>query len=78
MASSAPRTARSSIQFTDARRIAATKAVGTLFLTHNFHSPTNLKRDTHGVIEIAGNKSDLERDFDGYLRGCEEDVNPLT
>jgi hypothetical protein len=30
------------------------------------------------VIEFAGNKPDLELDFDRYLRSRHEDVNTLT
>lgn len=50
----------------------------TMFLDHGFDPATDLKRNTWGVIEFAGNKPDLERAFDRYLRSREEDVNTLT
>jgi hypothetical protein len=49
-----------------------------MFLEHGFDPSTDLKRNTDGVIEFAGNKPDLERAFDRYLRSREEDVNTLT
>jgi hypothetical protein len=49
-----------------------------MFLQHGFDPATDLKRNSYGVIEFAGNKPDLERAFDRYLRSREEDVNTLT
>ena len=49
-----------------------------MFLAHGFDPLTDLKRNTHGVIEFAGNKPDLERSFDRYLRSRAEDANTLT
>jgi hypothetical protein len=49
-----------------------------MFLDNGFDPATDLKRNTFGVLEFAGNKPDLERDFDRYLRSREEDVNTLT
>jgi hypothetical protein len=49
-----------------------------MFLQHGFDPHTDLKRNTYGVVEFAGNKPDLERAFDRYLRAREEDVNTLT
>ena len=49
-----------------------------MFLRHGFDPMTDLKRNLSGVIEFAGNKPDLERAFDRYLRAREEDVNTLT
>jgi hypothetical protein len=49
-----------------------------MFLDHGFDPLTDLKRNTNGVIEFAGNKPNLERAFDRYLRAREEDVNTLT
>jgi hypothetical protein len=49
-----------------------------MFLERGFDPLTDLKRNTHRVIEFAGNKPQLERDFDNYLRAREEDVNTLT
>jgi hypothetical protein len=48
-----------------------------MFLEHNFDPLTDLKRNTAGVIEFAGNKPDLERAFDRYMRSRAEDVNSL-
>lgn len=48
-----------------------------MFLEHGFDPTTDLKRNTDQVIEFAGNKPDLERAFDRYLRAREEDVNSL-
>jgi len=49
-----------------------------MFLDNGFDPATDLKRNTCRVIEFAGNKPDLERDFDNYLRSRQEDVNTLT
>jgi hypothetical protein len=49
-----------------------------MFLDNGFDPATDLKRNTYGVLEFAGNKPNLERDFDNYLRTREEDVNTLT
>jgi len=49
-----------------------------MFLKHNFDPLTDLKRNASGVIEFSGNKPDLERAFDRYLRSREEDANSLT
>ena len=49
-----------------------------VFLEHGFDPATDLKRNSDGVIEFAGNKPDLERAFDRYLRERNEDVNSLT
>jgi hypothetical protein len=49
-----------------------------MFLEHGFDPSTDLKRNTDGVIEFAGNKPNRERAFDRYLRSREEDVNTLT
>lgn len=49
-----------------------------MFLKHGFDPTTDLKRNTYGVVEFAGNKPDLERSFDRYLREREEDVNTLS
>lgn len=46
-----------------------------MFLEHGFDPSTDLKRNSYGVIEFAGNKPALERDFDRYLRSREEDGN---
>jgi hypothetical protein len=46
-----------------------------MFLEHGFDPSTDLKRNTFGVIEFAGNKPALEAAFDRYLRSREEDGN---
>lgn len=46
-----------------------------MFLRHGFDPETDLKRNTYGVIEFAGNKPGLERDFEAYLRSRDEDVD---
>ena len=49
-----------------------------MFLEHGFDPATDLKRNGWGVVEFAGNKPELERAFDRYLRSREEDVNTLS
>ena len=46
-----------------------------MFLEHGFDPATDLKRNTFGVVEFAGNKPALEQAFDRYLRSREEDGN---
>ena len=48
-----------------------------MFLRHGFDPHTDLKKNSHGVIEFAGNKPDLEREFDRYLRSRDEDANSI-
>jgi hypothetical protein len=43
-----------------------------------FDPATDLKRNTWGVLELAGNKPDLRRDLDGYFRARDEDSNTLN
>lgn len=49
-----------------------------MFVKHGFDPITDLKYNSFRVIEFAGNKPELERDFDRYLRSRHEDVNTLT
>lgn len=49
-----------------------------MFVEHAFNPNTDLKRNSYGVLEFAGNKPALERAFDRYLRSREEDVNTLS
>lgn len=49
-----------------------------MFVAHAFDPLSDLKRNTWGVLEFAGNKPALELAFDRYLRAREEDVNTLT
>lgn len=46
-----------------------------MFVTHQFSPSRDLKRNTFGVLEFAGNKPALEREFDRYLRSRFEDSN---
>lgn len=48
-----------------------------MFLEHAFNPHTDLKLNTYGVVEFAGNKPNLERAFDQYLRSRAEDSNIL-
>ena len=49
-----------------------------MFLKHGFDPNVDLKRNSYGVLEFAGNKPALEREFDRYMREREEDVNTLS
>ena len=40
---------------------------------HSFNPTSDLKRNTHGVLELAGNKPKLSRDIDHYFRSRDED-----
>lgn len=46
-----------------------------LLFKHSFNPNTDLKKNTYGVIEFAGNKPGLEREFDRYMRSRNEDIN---
>ena len=46
-----------------------------MFLRHGFDPVTDLKRNTCGVLEFAGNKPALEHEWDQYLRMRREDDN---
>jgi hypothetical protein len=46
-----------------------------MFAKHGFDPDTDLKRNTYGVLEWAGNKPELEREWDLYLRSRREDDN---
>jgi hypothetical protein len=45
-----------------------------MFLEHGFDPETDLKRNSHGVLEFSGNKPALERAFEAYLRSRDEDI----
>lgn len=49
-----------------------------MFERHGFDPNTDLKRNTWGVLEWAGNKPELEREWDLYLRSRSEDTNSLS
>jgi hypothetical protein len=46
-----------------------------MFVRHGFDPDSDLKRNTSGVLEWAGNKPELEREWDLYLRSRREDDN---
>jgi hypothetical protein len=46
-----------------------------MFIEHQFNPHADLKRNSYGALEFSGNKPDLERMFDNYLRDREEDSN---
>ena len=46
-----------------------------MFVKHGFDPDTDLKRNSYGVLEWAGNKPELEREWDQYLRSRREDDN---
>jgi hypothetical protein len=48
-----------------------------MFMDHNFDPVTDLKKNTYGVVEFAGNKPELELAFDRYLRSRDEDINSV-
>jgi hypothetical protein len=48
-----------------------------MFLEHGFDPHEDLKRNSHGVLEWAGNKPELRHDFDLYLQSRNEDINSL-
>ena len=48
-----------------------------MFIRHGFDPEIDLKRNTFGVFEWGGNKSELRREFDLYLRSRNEDINAL-
>jgi hypothetical protein len=48
-------------------------------LTKNDFDPSkDLKRNTFGVLELAGNKPELRRDIDAYFRSRNEDANTMS
>ena len=49
-----------------------------VLVRHRFDPTTDLKRNTDGVFELAGNKPELRRDIDAYFRQRDEDSNTLN
>ena len=49
-----------------------------MFLRHGFDPDTDLKRNTFGVLELAGNKPELARELNLYFRQRDEDANTLA
>lgn len=48
-----------------------------ILVKHKFDPRTDLKRNTYGVWELAGNKPELQRDIDSYFGQRMEDANVL-
>lgn len=48
-----------------------------VLVRHKFDPSTDLKRNSHGVLELAGNKPGLRHDIDLYYRSRDEDSNSL-
>jgi hypothetical protein len=48
-----------------------------LFVRHEFDPHEDLKRNSHGVLELATNKPELRHDFDLYLHSRNENANTL-
>lgn len=48
-----------------------------MFEKHGFDPIEDLKKNSHGVLEFAGNKPQLRHDFDLYLQRRNEDINSL-
>jgi hypothetical protein len=44
-------------------------------IEHQFNPHADLKRNNYGELEFSGNKPDLKRMFDNYLRDGEEVSN---
>lgn len=45
---------------------------------HKYDPNSDIKRNTHGVMELAGNKPALELDMDRYFRSRNEDTNTIV
>jgi hypothetical protein len=48
-----------------------------ILIRHRFDPANDLKRNIWGVLELAGNKPELRREIDGYMRGRDEDSNAM-
>jgi hypothetical protein len=46
-----------------------------IFVRHGFDPDTDVKRNSWGILEWAGNKPEMEREWDLYLRSRREDDN---
>jgi hypothetical protein len=49
-----------------------------MILEHQFDPDLDLKRNSHGVFELAGNKPGLTRDLDRYFRERNEDASTIS
>jgi hypothetical protein len=47
-------------------------------IRHGYSPVTDIRRNLDGVLELAGNKPAMERDFDRYFRQRDEDANTLA
>jgi hypothetical protein len=50
----------------------------TVLTTNEFDPYNDLKRNSFGVLELAGNKPQLRRDMDAYFRSRNEDATTLS
>ncbi|HZT87394.1 MAG TPA: hypothetical protein VFA12_05445 [Stellaceae bacterium] len=48
-----------------------------ILVRHGFDPTADVKRNLHGVLELAGNKPQLRLDIDRYFRGRDEDAATL-
>jgi hypothetical protein len=48
-----------------------------ILVRNAFDPAADLKRNTWGVLELAGNKPELRQDIDRYFRARDEDSNTL-
>ena len=48
-----------------------------MMIEHDFDPDNDIKRDSCIVLELAGNKPNLQHDLDMYFRLRNEDVNSL-
>jgi hypothetical protein len=48
-----------------------------MFIDHDFDPLSDLKKNTYGVIEFSGNKPELTRIWDNYMRSRKEDSGSL-
>lgn len=48
-----------------------------ILIKHKFNPLTDIRKNMYGVIELAGNKPEMEMDFDRYFRQRDEDANIL-
>jgi hypothetical protein len=48
-----------------------------ILVKNDFNPDTDLKKNSYGVVELAGNKPNLTRDIDHYFRQRNEDANSI-
>ncbi len=49
-----------------------------IFVKNQFDPDTDIKKNTHGVVELSGNKPELSRELFLYYRARSEDANTLN